>query len=114
LIERNRVLVAQAKDTCRWSREAAATARTMRGVAKAMRDKAAQGIWQTNVTWRQPPGRNRFVVSPRYVQSLQAEAAEIQARVRALLAAAKQYCLPHPAMRSHCFTLLLRDDKGRV
>lgn len=93
LIDRNRALVALAKDTCRWSRRATATARDMRHIARAMRDKAARRIGQTNATWCLPPATrkpNRFVVSPRYVQSLQAEAAEIHARVQAFVAAAKR------------------------
>jgi hypothetical protein len=90
LIERNRALVALAEQTRRGSREAVAIARTMRGAAKAVRDKAAHRI-DTDVTWRLPATRTKsFVVSPRYVQSLQAEAAEIRARVQALVAAAKR------------------------
>ena len=93
LIDRNRALVALANKTCRWSREAAATAQDMRHIAKAMRDNAAQGIGQTNAAWRlrAATGKpNRVVVSARYVQSLQAEAAEIHARVQAIIAAAKR------------------------
>jgi hypothetical protein len=94
LIARNRALVALAKDACRWSRETAATAREARHVAKAMRDKNRAGYSaKTNAMRRQPPGDpagKSFVISPRYVQSLQAEAAKIRARVQALVAAAKR------------------------
>jgi hypothetical protein len=64
LIERNRALVALAEQTRRGSREAVAIARTMRGAAKAVRDKAAHRI-DTDVTWRLPATRTKsFVVSP--------------------------------------------------
>jgi hypothetical protein len=90
LIDRNRALMAMAEQTRCGSRRAVGMARELLGIARAVSDRASQINAQSGVI-RPATGQcggadDRF---PGNVQRLQAEATDLHARVRALLATAK-------------------------